>query len=247
MCRRVSQLATKRLSRAAISTLVLLLFSVALMAPARSWGEKKKDVLDQELDKFWADQRQVRIIQKKRFPMDGRFEGNVYFGVIPNDDFILYMMPGVRFQYHFAESFGVELDFYYAFNASNSDLLDFLRETQAEVDIPQKQKLSASIDGIWSPFYGKLSFLGSKLVHFDLYFAVGVGFLWTEVTPKKDPNPENQYDVSANVGAGFKFMILEWLGIRVDYRQFFHKKFAGGVAFPAQITLGFSFFTAAKR
>ena len=35
------------------------------------------------------------------------------------------------------------------------------------------------IDGIWSPIYGKAAFLGSTIVHFDLFLAAGFGVVWS--------------------------------------------------------------------
>ena len=43
-------------------------------------------------------------------------------------------------------------------------------------------------------------------------------------------------------GAGFRFFSLDWLAVRLDARWFFYPAF-DGVAAPAEITLGLSFFT----
>ena len=208
---------------------------------------EKKDVLDKELDKYWAEKRQVKIIEKKKFQMNGRFEFTPYIGTIPNDDFLIYLSTGLRVDYYFAESFGIELAVTKPFGF-DSELQSFLKDNLgAQVRLPQKQELYSNLNFVWSPFYGKLSFMGLKLAHFDLNIVLGAGMVWLKVLPTGKVNRENKIRVAGNVGAGFKFFITDWFGIRIDYRQYFFQKFTGGVAYPAEISLGFSFLTPGKK
>ncbi|MCA9521511.1 MAG: outer membrane beta-barrel domain-containing protein [Myxococcales bacterium] len=229
--------------------LVFVVMAVLVTGTGIAQADKKDDALDRELSKFWGEKRKVTVIQRRNFTKDGRLALIPYVGVIPNDDFKGYITTGVRIEYYVAESFNLELTAGKAFGVKDSDLTKFLQSNyNANVTIPQQLDWNFNLNGTWAPFYGKLGFLRTKILHIDFNLSVGVSGLLTRVVPKADASQKKiKFVVAGNVGAGLRLFILNWFGIRIDYRHYIHAKFTGGVGFPAEISLGFQFFVTPER
>ena len=81
--------------------------------------------LERDLAKFWGSKRKVKVVQRRLFAKDGRFEVAPFAGIIPNDDFIVYYPMGLRASYHFSEAFTVEASFAHAIE-QETELRSFL-------------------------------------------------------------------------------------------------------------------------
>jgi outer membrane beta-barrel protein len=107
---------------------------------------------------------------------------------------------------------------------------------------------TAGVEGLWSPIHGKIGLFTSKLFHFDVHLAVGVGAIGTDVFTKESGGAStSQIDVAANAGAGVRMYFLDWLAIRFEYRHFFFAaaktpEGGGGLSYPLELSLGASFF-----
>jgi len=200
-----------------------------------------QEQLEEDLALFWGKKREVKIVQRREFVKDGKMEATVFGGVIPNDDFILYITPGARFGYHFTESFMVEGSFSYAIERP-TDLKSFLESSDIglkSADIREFIEFGYNVNILWSPIYGKISFLGTKLTHFDTFIGLGLGMTHTR-SRENDTNPDFQDTVkpTGNTVLGFRWHLTDQLNIRTEYRHFFFKKALGGVSKPVEISLG---------
>ncbi len=195
--------------------------------------------LEGDLAKFWGSRRKVKVVQKRLFEKDGRLEFTPFGGVVPNDDFIVYVPVGARLGYHFSEAFTVEGSFSYAIE-QETDLREFLEAEKIlkRADIQEKIKMYYNVNLLWSPFYGKISVLGKKLSHFETYVGMGVGLFHTEEIPADNPNGNAANKLGANTVFGFRWFITDTFNVRTDYRQYFFEKFKGGVSIPVELTLG---------
>ena len=224
-----------------LSLLVALLIPVALAAA-------EKAPLDKELDYFWGKKRDVEVIQKRLFLRDGRHEFTVFAGTIPNDDFFVYYPLGARYDYYFSEDFAFEIFGAYMIE-TNSDLESFLEDSdiiKVSVYLPERLFWYGGLDGQWTPFHGKFSVLTKKLIHFDMNLSFGAGVM--SVKAMKPAGEEIQYSPMGNLGAGFRVYLMDWMALRLDYRHFFYKSEEyDGLSWPAEVTLGVSFFTKALR
>ena len=210
-------------------------------------GTQDTTAVDDALDLYWAQKREIRAIHSRMFLKESRHEFTLAGGIVPNDEFFTYFPVGARWNYYFNEDFSSEVYGSYSIQ-KNSDLKDFLesRFRQAMlVDIPQSLHWVAGAAVLWSPIHGKVALFTSKLAHFDLHMAVGAGAIGTKIA--KFNLTENKIDVSGNVGLGFRFYVTDWLAVRLDYRQFFYAANVGGVAHPVELTLGVSFWTQGLR
>ncbi|GMV43485.1 MAG: hypothetical protein AMXMBFR64_52010 [Myxococcales bacterium] len=241
---------TRSICRAALFVFACLSGAV-FASPALA---EDKTPLDDDLDKYWGERRDIRTIQKREFLKDTRHEFSIFTGVVPNDDFKVYIPIGGRYDYYFSEDIGLEISGAYLF-AVETKLREFLTDqfesgggVDAQIFLTETLKWYASADVKWSPFHGKVGLFTTKLFHFDFYIAAGVGVVGTEVDPPGQNAPNSdEYKIAGNVGAGAAGFVNDWLAIRIDYRHFFYEFQGGGLSYPAEITLGVSFFTAAPK
>ena len=212
----------------------------AIAVPDRARAAEPSDV-DEQFDLYWGKQREIRVIQKRTNLKEASWELGFGAGVIPNDDFWLYFPLQLSAGYYFAEDVGVELGGAYIIK-SKSDLNDFLlNEAKVDVTLPQHLVWRAGINGLWSPFHGKVGLFATKLFHFDFSVIAGIGAVGTTITDGREE--KGKVDVSGNLGAGFRTWFNDDMALRIEYRHYIYPAEGGGVSFPAEFMLAFSYFT----
>lgn len=232
---------TSRLNLIVLPLLVVLLLPFGARA-----AEKKEDRIEKAFDLYWGQRRDVKVIQKRLFRKEGRWEFTPFFGVTPNDEFWTYLPVGARIGYFLDEDLSIELNGAYV-PSVQSDLKDFLQSNGLlDVDLPQRLEWYAGVNGLWAPIHGKFGIFTTKMSHFDMFLAFGAGAMGTKLF-KRDQFDKRQIDIQGNLGLGFRFFILDWLALRLEYRHYLYLAAGGGVSFPAEISLGVSFFTAAPK
>ncbi len=204
----------------------------------------EQPTMQEDIDSFWASRRHVRVLQRRLYETAGDFQFTLALGAIPNDPFLKYFPMGGRFGYHVSESIALELSGAYNVQ-SQTDLADFLDQTgDVDVFLRDEQLWRANIAALWSPIYGKFSFLGTKLAHFDWFFVAGFGVVQTR-SPEEGflgVRHINEIKPEAVLGTGWNLHLSQRFALRWDYRQFIFQKEAGGVALPSELSLGASFF-----
>lgn len=162
-----------------------------------------------ERDAALADR--VKAVQRKGFLKRGRFELGLDLPATLNDAFYQKAGVGGRLAWNVRDSFALALRGTYWWTLRT----DHVREGQTAF---QSQLLSSQpigqvmLDGIWSPIYGKASWLGSRIVHFDLFLLGGLGAVWsdTSVAPRSEgPHP------AADIGGGIRFYPTDWLALEL--------------------------------
>ena len=226
--------------------LVVSIFALGVFgwsSPVQAAGNiaKGQEVVDSAFDLYWAMNREIRVIQKRRHLKESRIEGNVFSGVIPNDDFWLYFPIGVSGTYFLTETVGVEFQAAYV-QASESGLKDFITTESLKVELPQSLLWHSGVSGVWSPFYGKIGFLASKLIHYDFSMLFGVGAIGTKIYDDNNIETHKKTDIAGNLGAGFRFWLAEDVAVKLEYRHYFYPSEIGGVSFPVEFLVGGSYF-----
>ncbi|HIA01421.1 MAG TPA: outer membrane beta-barrel domain-containing protein [Myxococcales bacterium] len=237
-----------------------LLIVGMLIIPGMVLADSDPPTMEDQFDLYWAKRRAVKNIHKRLFRKDGRHEFALTAGVIPNDEFFKYFPVGVKYDYYFSEDFAIEVAGTYMPN-QKTDLQNFIETgiTEGlEVLLPQYLVWQAGLGVLWTPLHGKVAIFDTKLGHFDFGIAMGVMVLGSDVTKgganKSDGSQEiiPRMDVGGNLGATVRFYLSDFIALRVDYRHFFFNgrntdDEAAGLSFPAEISLGLSFFTSAPK
>ncbi len=236
------------------------LLAVAVAALAAPASAQQLPPIDEQFETYWGQRRTIPNVEKRLFKKAGRFEGTLIGGTIPNDAFYSFYPIGLRVDWYPIEDLAIELSGTYILNSS-TDLETFIEAKLRDNEVgvrPQQLHWTGMLGVLWVPFQGKLGIFSAKLGHFDLAFAAGVGGIGTKIqteyaTREADIKAAGEIAFGGYAGATLRFYILSWFAMRVDYRHLFYggktvvdgKVESDGVHAPAEITLGFSFFTPA--
>jgi outer membrane beta-barrel protein len=149
----------------------------------------------------------VKAVQRKGFMKRGRFELAPMFATTVNDAFYQKFGGGLRLAYSVQDSLAIAVrgNYFTPYRTDNARIGKLATQSQL---LSSQLYGQAMIDGIWSPVYGKASFLSKNIVHFDLYLAAGFGLVWsaTSLAPRNE-GPH----LAADIGGGVRFYPKEWL------------------------------------
>jgi outer membrane beta-barrel protein len=182
-------------------------------APAREAAKEKERPREfqgfSEKDVALGDK--VKAVQRKGFMKKGRFEVAPLFALTVNDAFFQKFGYGLRLAYNLHDSFAVAVRGarYTKYRTDNVREGKIAFQSQLlESDIEQQVMLG----GVWSPIYGKASFLGKHIVHFDLFLSAGFGQVWSATSGEpRDLGPHWATDF----GGGVRFYPKEWLAFEL--------------------------------
>jgi len=151
----------------------------------------------------------VKAVQRKGFLKRRRFEVGLDFPGTVNDAFYEKLGVGGKLAYNFEDSFALAVRgaYYWQIKASH------VREGQiafSSQQLASKIRGQAMLDGIWSPVYGKVAWLGHSIVHFDMYLLAGLGAVWSDTSLA----PLNQgAHIAGDIGGGIRFYPSNWLAL----------------------------------
>ncbi len=160
----------------------------------------------------------VKAVQRKGFLKRGRFELAPIFSASVNDAYFQKVGGGLRLAYSLQDSFALALrgSWYTPFRTDNVRTGKLALQSQL---LTSQLNGQAMIDGVWSPVYGKASFLADSIVHFDLYLAAGFGAVWSATSgPPRNEGPH----LAAEVGGGVRFYPYEWMAFELGLMATFY-------------------------
>ena len=156
-----------------------------------------------------AFEDRVKAVQRKGFLKRHRFELGLSFPGTVNDAFYQKVGVGAKLAYNFEDSFALALRGTYFWQLRSNHV--------REGNIAFSSQLLASqiygqamVDGIWSPVYGKVAWLGSRIVHFDAYLLAGAGAVWSATSAA--PRSEGPH-IATDFGGGLRFYPADWLAL----------------------------------
>jgi outer membrane beta-barrel protein len=160
----------------------------------------------------------VKAVQRKGFLKRGRFEVAPILALSVNDAFYQKVGGGLRLAYSLQDSFAIA--------ARGSYYTPFRTDNVREGKQAFKSQLltsqlygQAMLDGVWSPIYGKASFLSDAIVHFDLFLAAGFGVVWSATSePPRNEGPHP----AAELGGGVRFYPREWMAFELGMMATFY-------------------------
>ncbi len=185
----------------------------------------------------------VKAVQRKGFLKAHRFEVSPQLSTTLNDPYYLKFGGGLRLAYSFQDSFAVAVRGTYFTPLRRNAVREGKLAFRSQLLSSQLYGL-AMVDGVWSPIYGKSSFLRKNIIHFDVYLSAGFGVAWTatSLAPRNEgPHP------AADVGGGVRFYPKEWLAFELGLNcALYHdqptKSVPGTIQKVFVANLGFSFF-----
>lgn len=179
----------------------------------------------------------VKAVQRKGFLKRGRFEATPLFSATMNDAFYQKLGGGLRLAYNVQDSFAVALRGI-TYRKPELSAPGSWQPSPIRTDNAREGKIAFGgqlmqsqiydelmLEGIWSPVYGKISFLQRQIIHFDVFLNAGLGLVWTATSyaPRNNsglgPGPGvflvGRAKYGADVGGGVRFYPKEWLALEV--------------------------------
>jgi len=232
-----------------IAAAVIISTSFALSAQAQS---KKKRVRKKVTAKV---ERQVEAPEKvnvenleKRYwaPKDKKFKVVQNRSYTKTNKFFLSAMPSMMLNEEYSKGFGMNFGLGYFFNDRWGLELEYQTMSLDDNDLQSelitlggfgnngKTESYYGMTARWMPFYAKMSFLGTRIVYFDLSLGLSVGMMnYEQQYSESDPNVAGSGIASSDlsqssVAYGFdisqSFYLSRKFLLRVDYKHRFYSQ-----------------------
>lgn len=118
---------------------------------------------------------EVSVIQRRFQPKTGRFQFFAGLTNIVNDPWFLGIGADLRLDYHFSETWGVELQGSFLNNSERQAIKDLDSENNVKTSSVISFKGYTGAALMWTPIYGKMGYFNSRIIPFDMYFSLGAG------------------------------------------------------------------------
>lgn len=190
-------------------------------APAKP-GSEKLDI--QELEqKYWAPKdTDFSVVQNRTYSKAKRVAASLLYGPVVNDPFNSGFTAALNVNYYFDERYGVEL-MYQASNLKDSDDVDNFRTLSLGGTRPDFNR-DLGFYGVgfnWVPFYAKMSFLGQKIIYFDMQFTPLLGM--TSFEQQSDTISPKKSAFAYGVDVTQYFFFSKNFAVRVNLHNRFYK------------------------
>jgi outer membrane beta-barrel protein len=159
-------------------------------------------------------------VTARMFTTEGRLEVSPLINVSVGDPFFRSVMLGVRAEQHLSERWSVGGHLFAGTSmvaapvqlcgasACAGPVADRLRSTPGDL------MAALGVQATFRPVYGKLSLLGEKTVHFDLYVALGPELLRERIAPDAASEPRSRWDLGGRASIGEHLYFSDRLSVR---------------------------------
>jgi outer membrane beta-barrel protein len=214
-----------------IISMILSLFLVA-QVNAEEAAKSEESAAPQKVDmkniekKYWQPSDQsYTVVQSRTYAKEKKFGLSLQSGPVLMDQWSTGFVFDAALSYYFTERWGVELQGT-VYSIDDNDLIGIIIDKGG---LPDHGKASNFVGAFarWVPIYSKMSFMGNKVIYFDMSFGLGVGMMGYDqqlsdggtgrVTQSKS-TPSIAFDISQ------AYFISPKLALRVDYKMRFYNE-----------------------
>ena len=200
-----------------------VLFPLPLMAQEGGFGEEGR----------------IYAIQNKVYQL--KHELNYGIGVLPMDALYKGLTLDIGYTHHFSDHFAWEAihGVYAIYKVETGVKKDLIEIFSIEPSSFREVDYMINSNLVFTPLYGKMSWLNRKLVHMECYLTAGPGLAgYTYFVPSGNTFSEDKrYHFSMNFGAGLRFFLDKRFAVRLDLRDYMNFV-SGGVDHAVYIGLG---------
>ncbi len=234
-----------------LAATLLLVVAVPPAVAKAPTDEQMGDQLERDLERRWGRTRAVQVVVDRLYPKAGKLELDLFFGVLPNDAFMLYLTPGLRLAYHLSERWSLELGGAYSLGV-DTGLRKQLEQDDALIQARLRDRVMArfGVAVLVSPIYGKFAWVNKKIAHFDMYFLLEAGGVYAK--GEESLGLDGGVWPEVGLGLGFRFFLSRVVSLRVELRQRLAIREGLGddairLAFPTEISLGLALLLGKSR
>jgi outer membrane beta-barrel protein len=177
----------------------------------RAEGSPQRELRDITDLKDLAPFNDIAIIQRKFLPKTRRFEASSSLLLGMNNSFFNNLGADLRLGYYLTEKWGFEI-LYEAITNSKKQVTKDLEELS--VRTTNLITPTGYFGGLvkWSPMYGKIAFMNTTIVPFELYFYLGAGNTTTE----------EGSSFTTTIGGGQLYALTKGMAFRWDLLAHFY-------------------------
>ena len=179
-------------------------------------SESEKELRDLNVEK----KKQIKVVQKKDFTKDKRFELGIDIGFACGDWEDL-LAVGIRMAYHFNEYIALQARFLYGAVSWENETLKQAKEADAYV-AKSNLMLTGGASAVFTPFYGKLSVFGDIIPKYDLNASVGV-YYYRTVAEGEGVKKMNNNNVAFQVGFAPRIFLGKNASLSLNFDWFIMK------------------------
>jgi outer membrane beta-barrel protein len=180
-------------------------------------SEAEAELRDLNIEK----KKQIKVVQKKDFTKDGRFELGIDLGFVCGDWEDL-LAVGIRAAYHFNEYIALQVRFLYGAVSWENETLKQAKEVDAYV-AKSNMMLTGGASVVFTPFYGKLSVFGDFIPKYDINGSVGVYYYRTVAGGTDGAKKLNNNDVAFQVGFAPRIFLGKNASLSLNFDWFIMK------------------------
>ena len=190
-------------------------------APADAKGDKV-DISELE-QRYWAPKDQeFSVVQNRLYQKAKRPYITLGWGPIINDTYSTGSVSGGSVGYYFTEKMGVELTYHKADAKKNTLVQGFISQFQTSPDHNLLRDY-VGLSYVFTPIYAKLSFMDTRIVHFDMSISPGIGMTRYEqqvndATLAPVSSPTLSLDITQ------QFFLASNFALRLDVRNRFYRE-----------------------
>ena len=227
-------------------SVLLFVMAVFIVVATPKTYAKPGSPLKKKVEEVWGKARGIQVIQHRIFEKSKRWELGLFVGSMPNDEVWNYWPVGIRINYFFFESLGIEVVGAYV-PSNSTKLQSFLESKHLSTLNLEKIVYYAGVNGFWAPIHGKFSAFNHEVTHFDVGLNFGAGVMGTKTSASGTNWVMATPSVYGEVGLGVQLYLTRSWALRIDYRHYFYGAAGGGTSMPAEFTVGFGWFTKAPK
>lgn len=241
---------TNTIIKASMSFALSLLFVCSSFAQEEAAAEaetktepKKVDVQNLER-KYWAPKdKKFKVVQNRTYTKTKKIALSVMPSLMLNEEYSSGYGVDVGVGYFFNDQWGLEAEYQYI-SLDDNDLQKSVINLNGFAD-HGKATGYFGVTGKWMPFYAKMSFLGTKIVYFDLSLGLSLGMLSYDQQKSNGERyvtggtpASTKYASKSAMAFGFEvsqsFYLSKKFLLRVDYKQRFYNEelVVGGTTTP---------------
>jgi outer membrane beta-barrel protein len=169
--------------------------------------------------KAWED---IVVVPRKAFLKKYRLELAPSAGITLNDPLIRHYAFGADLNFFLTDVLSIGADYeYFVKELSERESLVGLQYYL----VPTLNKIKWHAGGSFGyvPGYGKFGLFNKWIVHWDLTFALGAGWIVTEIIPRAfgDKSFQNG-NLAGHLAVGVRLFVLDWLTLSLTFRDYMY-------------------------
>jgi outer membrane beta-barrel protein len=181
------------------------------MPPAK---DEKVDISDIE-QKYWAPKdTDFSVVQNRTYTKEKRLSVSLMYGPLMNDTYNEGNSKALSLNYFMSERMGMQLDY---INSDYTDS-DIVKDFVAFGGRANYGRMTGyyGVGFNYVPFYAKMSFLGRRIMYFDMAFTPTLGIANYEALTIDGPKDKSSLAYGFDVSQFF--FLSQWFAIRFDFR-----------------------------